>query len=344
MDIKPERPRIKEAQSKVMNNVSRCRAGYIGQDLALVIPTRDRPQKLRNLLHSLANQTMPCGRVIVVASGQSVEEIVTSFVGRMPVEYHGCDPPGQIRQRNMGIRLLDERTRLVGSLDDDIVLEPDALEKMLAFWNRTEPETAGVSFNIENNPPYRHSWMRAVIGMSSPQQGQVLRSGYNVATSPVDTDLKVQWLCGGATVWRQEILKKFTNKEVHSRWAICEDVIFSYPIGKKFPLYACADAKVRHEHVYDHTTKMKYRYYGRTVTLWRLYFVESHAELSRMFFLWMLLGQITARCISGIISFRMSDIQYAIGQIEGTMIGLTGLLRGLNLLSFLNEDTISNQK
>lgn len=317
---------------------------YTGHDVAFIIPTKDRPEKVKNVLESIASQTMSCGRLIVVDGGQSVKDICMGFVDRLPVEYYECDPPGQIRQRNMGIRLLDERTRLVGSLDDDIVLEPDALEKMLAFWNRTEPETAGVSFNIENNPPYRHSWMRAVIGMSSPQQGQVLRSGYNVAISPVDIDLKVQWLCGGATVWRKEILKNFPHKEIYSRWAICEDVIFSYPIGKKFSLYVCADAKVRHEHVYDHRSKMKYRYYGRTVTLWRLYFVESHAELSRIFFLWMLLGQITGRCILGILSFRIRHIQYAIGQIEGAVIGLTALLRGLNLLSFLNEYTISNQK
>ena len=324
--------------------MNKTKKTYTGQDVALIIPTKDRPEKVKNVLESIALQTISCGRLIVIDGGESVKNIVMGFSGRLPVEYYECHPPGQIRQRNMAISLLDDRTPLVGFLDDDIVLEPQALEAMLTFWNKSESDTAGVSFNIVNNPPYRHSWMRAVIGMSSPQQGRVLRSGYNVATSPVTSDLKTQWLCGGATVWKREILKKYTNKEVSSRWAICEDVIFSYPIGKKFPLYVCADARVRHEHVYDHTAKMKYRYYGRTVTLWRLYLVESHAELSRMFFLWMLLGQITARCISGITSFRISDIQYAVGQIEGAMIGLTGLLRGSNLLSFLNEDTMSNQK
>ena len=317
---------------------------YSGRDVAFIIPTKDRPDKMKNLLDSLARQTIGCGRVIIVDGGQSVKDLVESFSGRLPAEYYECQPPGQIRQRNMAISLLDERTPLVGFLDDDIVLEPQALESIINFWNKCEPDTAGVSFNIVNNPPYRHSRARAFIGMSSQQQGRVLLSGYNVATSPVLEDLRTEWLSGGATVWRQQILKQFAHKEIQSRWAICEDVIFSYPIGKKFPLYVCADANVRHEHVFDHTAKMKYRYYGRTVTLWRLYFVESHAELSRLFFLWMLLGQITARCISGITSFRMSNIQYAVGQIEGAMIGLTGLLRGSNLLSFLNEDTMSNQK
>jgi len=280
----------------------------------------------------------------VVDGGQSVKDIVMCFGDRLPVEYYKCYPPGQIRQRNMAISLLDDRTPLVGLLDDDIVVETQALKSMITFWNKCEPDTAGVSFNIVNKHSTFPAWAKAVIKTSFPQQGRVLCSGYNISIEDVSTDLKTQWLCGGATVWRQEILKKYSNKEISSRWATCEDVIFSYPIGKRFSLYVCADAKVRHEHVYDHKTKMKYRYYGRTLILWRLYFVESHVELSRKLFLLMASGEIAARLMTGILSLRVRHIQYAIGQLEGAVIGLTALLRGSNLLSLLNEHTISNQK
>jgi len=317
---------------------------YYGSDLAIIIPTKDRPEKIFNLLNSLKNQSLCCGKIIIVDSGQDIKNIVDGFSETLTVEYHRSSVQGQIYQRNLGISLIDDQTKLICSLDDDIVLEPAAIASMISFWNNCVPETAGVSFNIVNNPPFKHTWLKAFMGISSPEQGRVLSSGYNVAISPVNINIRTQWLCGGATVWKREILNKFVNKEVLSKWAICEDVIFSYPIGKIFPLYVCADARVKHEHVYDHTNKMKYRYYGRTVTLWRLYLVESHAELSRMFFLWMLLAQISARCISGIISFRMNDIQYAVGQLEGAIIGLSALFRGSNLLSFLNEDTVSNQK
>lgn len=273
----------------------------------------------------------------MVNGGQSIRNIVMSFVDRLPVEYYECYPPGQIRQRNMAISQLDEKTPLVGSLDDDIVLEAKALEVMINFWNKCEPETAGVSFNIVNNPPYRNSLIKAVFGMSSFRQGRVLRSGYNVATTPASKDLKTEWLSGGATVWRQEILKQFAHKEIQSRWAICEDVIFSYPVGKLFSLYVCTDARVRHEHVYDHTKKMKFRYYGKTITLWRLYFVESHPELSRLFYIWMVLGQIVFRIITGLILFQFTNFQYAFGQLEGLLKGLSVVMRGKSLLALLNE-------
>jgi GT2 family glycosyltransferase len=208
---------------------------------------------------------------------------------------------------------------------------------MISFWNNSVPETAGVSFNIVNNPPFKHTWLKAFMGMSSPEQGRVLSSGYNVAISPVNINIRTQWLCGGATVWKKEILNKFVNKEVLSKWAICEDVIFSYPIGKKYPLYVCADAKVRHEHIYDHKAKMKYRYYGKTITLWRLYFVESHSELSRTLYFWMVLWQIILRCLMGLLLLRPQEFQYGIGQIEGTLIGMSAIIRRSSLLRILNE-------
>lgn len=311
---------------------------YYGSDLAIIIPTKDRPEKVNNLLNSLSKQTLSCGRIIIIDSGQNIKNIVDSFVNSLPAEYYRSPIQGQIFQRNLGISLLNEKTQLVCSLDDDIVLEPEAIASMISFWNNCECDTAGVSFNIINNPPFNHTWFKAFIGMSSPEQGRVLASGYNVAISPVDKDIQTQWLCGGATVWKKEIINEFKNKEIISKWAICEDVIFSYPIGKKYPLYVCADAKVRHEHVYDHKAKMKYRYYGRTITLWRLHFVESHSELSRALYFWMVLWQIFIRFLMGMLLFRPQEIQYAFGQIEGVITGSIAIIKDKELLLILNEE------
>jgi len=308
-----------------------------GKDLAIIVPTKDRPGKIADLLNSLKDQSLSCGRIIIVDSGQDIKNIVDGFSDALPVEYYRSSVQGQIFQRNMGISLLDDKTQLVCSLDDDIVVEPDAIEAMIRFWNNREPDTAGVSFNIINSPPFKHNWLKAFIGMSSSEQGRVLSSGYNVAHAPVAKDIKTQWLCGGATVWKKEILKKFINREVSSKWAICEDVIFSYPIGKIYPLYVCADAKVRHEHVYDHKAKMKYRYYGKTIVLWRLYFVESHPELSKALYFWMVFWQIVIRLSAGIFLLRPREIEYAFGQIEGALTGLTAIYKGKELSHLLNE-------
>jgi len=310
---------------------------YTSRNIAFIIPTKDRPGKIKNVLDSLMRQTVSCGRIIVVNGGQSVKDVVMPFFDILPIEYYECNPSGQIRQRNMGIALIDKRTPLVGFLDDDIVLEPQALESIISFWNKCAPETAGVSFNIINTPLGRCSWLELILGLNAPQKGRVLRSGMTTSNCQVATDLCSQWLCGGATIWKKNILDMFPHKEISSRWAIGEDIIFSYPIGKKFPLYVCAASRVSHEHTMDYVSRMKYRFHGRTQTLWLFYFVESNRDLSRLLFFWTLFVRIFAKCVMGVIMFKIDYFEFAVGQLEGAVIGLWSLISGKDISTILSE-------
>lgn len=317
---------------------------YAGSDLAFLIPTKDRPGKMTNLFNSLVGQTIQCSRIIIINGGESIEELVLSYNDRLPVEYYECRPPGQIRQRNMGIALLDRKTPLVGTLDDDIVLMPDAVEKMIAFWNTLPDATAAVSFNIINCEPVKHSWIKGIMGISGPLPGKVLKSGINTPILSIRDNISSQWVCGGATIWQQEILKKYTNAPQDVMWASSEDLNFSYPIGKHYPMYVCADAKVNHEHVYDLRIKRKHRYYGRTETLWRFFFVESHREFSRIAFLWSQFTTIIARFNKGIITLQVRHFQFGLGQIEGVYAGVKAIVQKRNLKELLNETNTINNK
>ena len=310
---------------------------YTSEDITFIIPTKDRPEKIKNLLDSLVNQTLKPGRIIIVNGGVSIKSIVTGYSKIIPVEYMECSPPGQIRQKNMALKVLDERTKLVGYLDDDIVLEKDAIEAMIKFINSTAKETAGVSFNIVNSPHYRYSWIKAFIGLSSKTQGLVLRSGYNVPILAVNCNQKTQWVSGGATIWKKGIVQNFIQKEVSSRWASCEDLIFSYPIGKLFPLYVCADARVRHEHVYDQAPNKNHRYYGYTETIWRFYFVQMHEELSVASFVVMILATVIGRFVKGIVSVEKRQFEFAFGSIKGLRVGFKTIRSGKNFRDVLDE-------
>ena len=114
---------------------------YYSKDLAVIISTKDRPVEVKRHLQSLVKQKCKLGRVIVVASGQDIKEIVVCFKDSLPVEYYRSEP-GQIRQRNVGISKLDERTKLVASMDDDVTYHDDAIEEMIRFWNSISSDTA----------------------------------------------------------------------------------------------------------------------------------------------------------------------------------------------------------
>ena len=206
--------------------------------MVILVPTLNRPHKLRELLESVAMQTEAVRRIIIVDGAEDAKPVVDLFQPSLPLEYSQCHPPSQIRQRNHGLsQLRAENDHLVALLDDDIVLGTTAVEEMIAFWNRTPKETAGVAFNIVNGESERYTRLKGLLGLCAPEPGRVLRTGMATAVTHAKSDARVQWLPGGATVWRSDVLLGRPHAEVSTRWAIAEDLLFSYPIGKKRPLF-----------------------------------------------------------------------------------------------------------
>jgi len=329
------RPQRGGQEAEIGRMTQPCTRGYAAVDLAVLVPTKDRPGKVRKLLDSIAAQSARPGRIVFIDGGESIRELVQGYEDQVAVEHHVCQPPGQIRQRNMGIRLLDERTPLVALLDDDIVLEPAAIESMIAFWNRCEPATAGVGFNITNTPPEPRTWVRDLFFLSASVPGRVLKSGATTSNCQVKRDIRVEWLCGGATSWRLDLLRRFSHKPVATPWAIAEDVVFSYPIGKQHPLYVCAAAQVRHEHESDYRVAHPHRFHGWTQALFVMHFVEANEDLSRAAFLWMIVGTVLGRIVVGAATLERRHLEFALGQALAVSQGLWALAHGRSLTTVI---------
>ncbi|HIJ84731.1 MAG TPA: glycosyltransferase family 2 protein, partial [Magnetococcales bacterium] len=296
---------------------------YSGKDIAILVPTKDRPDNMKKLLDSFAQQTVQCGRIIVVASGMNIEEVVMGYVDRLKVSYHCCPLPGQIRQRNMGIGLLDDSTPLVGFFDDDIVLEHDAVERMLESWNQTGPNTAGIACNITNAPAWSPNLLKIIFGIGGMNPGKIMKSGRATSLCNVSSDIQTDWLPGGVTFWRQDVIKEFHHKEIDTRRAIMEDVYFSYPIGKKYDLFVCHQSRVRHEHTFVPSNKStEYTFYGFVETVMGIHFVGRHRELSFLWFIWMTLGFIASDLMKGILSGDKQMFYRAKGRTQGLLLWL----------------------
>jgi len=314
---------------------------YKARDLSLIIPTKDRPEKIKNLMKNIAAQTASCGRVIVVDGGKSVMDVVLSFSDRLDVEYYECRPPGQIRQRNIGIGMLNAENRLVGFLDDDLMLEANAVEEMIALWNSVDAETAGIGFNIVNEPMHQYSKLRHFFCMDHVSMGRVLSSGINTSINNISNDIKTQWLGGGYTVWRHQILNEFPQKNLNTKWAVGEDLRFSYPIGKQYPLYVSARAKVHHHHIHDQAAPGKlYGYRGRKVAMASVYFVLSHKELSLFACYWMLSCLAAGKFIKGFAAGDNNAVSESTGYfhgIFGSLFYIAGLRDRARMLEDAND-------
>src|SRR5438045_4134033 len=97
--------------------------------LAFVVPTKDRPHDLRRMLASLNAQTRMPEQIIVVDGSKPDVQHVTAEFPALSIDYIRVYPPSLAAQRNAGMQRLRNDITLAGYLDDDVVLEADAVEK-----------------------------------------------------------------------------------------------------------------------------------------------------------------------------------------------------------------------
>lgn len=288
-------------------------------EICVITPTKGRHRQLACLLKTLSRQTAPVGKVIIADGGRDAENLVTSYADKLPVIWLDCPHPGQILQRNLALQHLPDTARVVIYLDDDIQLEPDAVATLVAFWNVQKQTPAGVSFNLMNMPKQPDNWFRHVFVMASEPRGRVWSSGYNSPVTGLTEAIESQWLIGGATAWRRDILLGHANEGISSRWAITEDLMFSYPISKSGEkLFVCADAVGHH---IDDTPTQTFSagvFRGNSAVLWRYLFVTAHPELSTLAMTWMVLGQTAGRIAQGLRG-NFWNFGYAVGYAKGLL-------------------------
>jgi len=251
--------------------------------LSFVVPTKDRPDELRRLLASLAAQSaLPAEVIVVDGSGDPVRGVAEECRA-LPVRYLRSLPPSATRQRNEGIRAACPAHDLIGILDDDSVLAPDACEAMLRFWETAAPDVGGASFNLVNHPPVfaaglKHLPLSERIGLYSARPGAVLPSGFQVMLAGIEADTAVQWLPSGTSVWRRDVFRAFRFDEWFAGYSYLEDLDFSYQVGRTCRLVVVANARQFH-YPSSRGRLAGYRFGLREVAN-RLHFVRKHEELS----------------------------------------------------------------
>ena len=286
-------------------------------NIAFIIPTRNRPELLTKLIRSIRNQTIKPDQVVIVdGSDNSIEPQIRRFL--LPFfTFLRVIPPSLTKQRNAGVKALNEDITLVGYLDDDIILETDAVEAMLRFWEHSSDDVGGCSFNITNNPigsRFERS-IKKFFYIDNGKDGSVLRSGYNTIVSPVLKDTYTKWLCGGATVWRRSILEQFKYDEWFSGWAYIEDVDFSFRVAQKYRLVVLLDARVQHNPPPFNSNK---RYIlGKMDVMYRYHFINKHTYSSIPLFYFATIGLILITLAGGLVRRRLDGIKQAAGYANG---------------------------
>lgn len=219
-------------------------------DVAVVIPTLNRPRYIDAMLASLEAQTAPPVEVVVVDAGDESAEAVVRAHPDLNVRWLPHRPPSAAWQRNAGIQALASDAGLVALLDDDLDLEPDAFQRMLEFWNGADDDVGGASLNlVEDVHPghgaLKRSGLVTRLGLYQAEAGKVAPSGWQSAFRVQDGDTYVEWLPTAAVWWRRDVLREHAFDDYFTGYSYLEDLDFSYGVSRDRRLAVVSAAKYR---------------------------------------------------------------------------------------------------
>ena len=264
--------------------------------VAIICPTKDQPKKVERLLLSICNFKSAPGQVIVADGGHNLKPLVDQYAQSLNLTCIYCPEPGQVLQRNHARAYLSDEVRIVLHIDDDNTFEPDALSKLLCFWNLEsnsgdDRPLAGVSFNVIDLPKLKNSFLRRLFFIGPKPEGTVSVSGYARPFSPTDKNEQTSWLLGGSTAWSRDVVDQHPHPvDFPTGWAVCEDLIYSYNLNNKYRLMVAKNALAYHNETYQSINFRRGIYYGLASAIMRYYFITQHAEFKSYAFIWMTIG------------------------------------------------------
>jgi glycosyltransferase involved in cell wall biosynthesis len=251
------------------------------QDLriALVIATKDRPHDLGNILKNLSEQTRLPDQVVVVDASRVPVKPVTDAFRSIKIKYIYHAKPSAAAQRNIGIDAVDSDIDLIGFLDDDVILEKQALRVMMEFWKAAPDNIGGGAFNFMNPLPTDGVKLKKTafvnwLGIYSSRRGAVMLSGWQTLIGTVNDTIFVDWLPSGASIWRREIFDRFSFDLFFDGYSYLEDLDFSFSVRKQYQLAVVVGAGFFHYH--SESGRISFYRFGKIEVRNRLYFVRKH--------------------------------------------------------------------
>ncbi len=295
--------------------------GFVNK-LAVIIPTVGRCEELRKMLQSLATQTCLPDQVVLVDEAGEGNTLAREFP-QLNILVTTFPRGSASAKRNCGMQFVGPKIDLIGFMDDDIVLEPQALEATLRFWGNAPEDVGGVSLNVLNDPPDFASWLKrsklaSSLGFYGTKKGAVLRSGFQVPLRHISETTYVDWIPTYCVTYRKHLLEIYSFDEFFAGYSYLEDLEFSYRIRKKYRLAVVAEA--RFYHYPSKVGRPDWYLFGKKEVINRLYIVNKHREFSRPQCCFRLLVRTLLTLVEGVRTLDASSFRRVAGNLAGLVL------------------------
>jgi len=265
--------------------------------VALLIPTRNRPEKVTKLLDSVCKSYFCPQQIVIVASGADILPEISNYNNKLNITYVFSEVAGQVNQKKLGLKVIEPEIDWVTFLDDDVIVCPEMFSSAFDTIERLEPiqqsQISGVGFRISSTSRV-NKWSKfskliaKAFLLYSDESGVVLRSGQAISYQESEKPIYTQWL-NGVSMWRRDVSMHYLHMELNSSYAACEDLIFSYQESKGKNLLFLPNSKVYFQDPdltsFDDIGVLRSAAYNR------FSFVLSHKELSKWLCAWSQIGR-----------------------------------------------------
>lgn len=205
--------------------------------LTVIIPTRNRPELLRNLLKNISRQLKENDKIIIVDSSDSKLRIDDCIFG-VPIIYIFTTVKSAAVQRNIGIEHLTNEKYLF-FLDDDVCPSANYFKSLVEILERDDVVgVSGVALSSKRRERRKKPFglsgiLHRIFFLDSRIDGKVLASGVNIPVRDRYENLvEVEWLIG-CSAWKVDQLGSTRFEYDFHGQSLAEDVIFSVRMNRK---------------------------------------------------------------------------------------------------------------
>jgi len=277
--------------------------------VSIVIPTRNRSEKLKKLLYSILKQTIRVSEIIIVDDSDDfktkelVEQLQNSFSEADITSRHFMSSKDDVKSiskaRNFGAKIA--KGNIVIFLDDDVIINKNYVEKILEVFDMF-PNALGVQGTVVNFE-YSHleNAIKKVFYYWHAEIGKcrMLPSGKTTHACFPSKIILCEWLFGLNVAYRRKVFNEFSFNEKLIGYSLGEDKEFSYKIHKKYPnsLFQTPYAKVYHDYFPAKNSDECQNYIVTAYPIGFFYNNIKQTLKNKMIFIWSEIGRIILRVV-----------------------------------------------
>jgi GT2 family glycosyltransferase len=256
--------------------------------MIIVIPTRNRINKLLNTLNYLQNNKFFFKKIIIVdSSDMYLKKTLKEKILNYHLNIRIIDSkPSTCIQRNIGFNYINNE-KFVMFLDDDINFFSNAFKKMHTYLKNINNNIVGISFNLITKTNFnfidsiKKNYIFDKIGFYKKGSGMISRSGWQTIFGNFKKNEIIEWMPTGAAIYRVNAIKKIRFEEKFGVYGYLEDLDFSLKLRKKGSLMVCSEAKFTHDVCEDRSSFN----FGKKEFLNRYFIVKKYNFNKILFFI-----------------------------------------------------------